>query len=61
VCRWEDDRADARPQGIDAPSGPNRVSLREARANFEAFGACTERDSAHARPPRPHERRRRFD
>jgi hypothetical protein len=61
VCRWEDDRADARPQGIDTPSGPNRVSLREARANFEAFGACTERDSAHARPPRPHERRRRFD
>jgi hypothetical protein len=44
VCRWEDDRVDTarareRP---GAPSGPNHISLTEARANFEAFGASKE-------------------
>jgi hypothetical protein len=41
--------------GPDAHSGPNRVSLNEARANFARFGASTERDKAHARAPRPEE------
>jgi hypothetical protein len=41
VCFWEDDGL-----GLSAPdevSGPNHISLRQARANFQAFGACDQR------------------
>ncbi len=34
VCGWEDDDAQARDP--DFAGGANRVSLREARANFES-------------------------
>ena len=38
ICFWEDDGIDLdRP---DAISGPNHLSLREARANFQEIGAC---------------------
>jgi cysteine-rich CPCC protein len=53
VCWWEDDMV----QGKDADytGGANRVSLREARASFRAFGAC-ERDAvSHVRAPTPEE------
>lgn len=41
VCFWEDDGL-----GISEPdeeSGPNHITLRQARANFAAFGACDRR------------------
>jgi hypothetical protein len=52
-CGWEDDRADThRRRGEpDAPSGPNRISLTQARANFAAFGASLERRSMFVRDP----------
>lgn len=55
VCGWEDDRADKRPAGADTPSGPNHISLAQARANFARFGASTERRTARVRDPRPEE------
>jgi hypothetical protein len=57
VCGWEDDRADngRRLNGPDAPSGPNRVTLTQARANFRAFGAAKERSRHLVRDPRPEE------
>jgi len=41
VCFWEDDGL-----GISEPdmaSGPNQMTLRQARANFAEFGACDRR------------------
>ena len=55
VCRWEDDRADRRPEGIDTHSGPNHLTLRQAQANFKVFGACDERRRLHARRPQASE------
>ena len=52
VCRWEDDRAIGGP---DAVSGPNHISLTEARSNFARFGACDEASRPSARDPRPDE------
>jgi len=47
VCFWEDDVA----LGLDRAGGANSVSLREARANFERYGACDEAARPHVRPP----------
>lgn len=57
VCRWEDDRADAhrRDGDVDIKSGPNRISLREARDNVQSYGTCDERAKEFARDPRPEE------
>lgn len=38
VCYWEDDGT----ENLDEESGPNRMTLREAKANFKNFGACEE-------------------
>src|SRR3954469_10282348 len=38
VCFWEDSGQDLGQ--LDAHSGPNHLTLREARANFLSFGAC---------------------
>jgi hypothetical protein len=38
VCFWEDDGLDL--DRIDVVSGPNHLTLREARANFRQIGAC---------------------
>ncbi len=49
VCLWEDD-------GIEAPhalSGPNHMTLAEARKNFAAFGAVTRRERAFVDPKGP--------
>jgi hypothetical protein len=50
VCFWEDD-------GTTGEHGfsPNGVSLIEARQNYQKFGANTERDLKHVRPPRTEE------
>jgi hypothetical protein len=61
VCGWEDDRnGGARPEGAaaDVHSGPNHVTLTQARKNFAEFGASTERRrdrEGWLRPPRPGE------
>jgi Cysteine-rich CPCC len=46
VCFWEDDGT----TGEHAFS-PNGIELTEARANYQKFGANTERDLKHCRPP----------
>lgn len=38
VCYWEDDGQDM--DRLDEVSGPNHITLREARENFTSVGAC---------------------
>ena len=38
ICFWEDDGRDL--DTLDEVSGPNHLTLREARANFRNTGAC---------------------
>lgn len=38
VCFWEDDGLDV--DQLDVVSGPNHLTLRQARANFRQIGAC---------------------
>lgn len=38
VCYWEDDGQDM--DRLDVVSGPNHITLRQGRANFERIGAC---------------------
>ena len=38
VCFWEDDLIQSNDE--DYCGGANNVSLRQARANYAAFGAC---------------------
>lgn len=38
VCLWEDDGLDL--ERVDVHSGPNHLTLREARQNFAEIGAC---------------------
>ena len=40
VCYWEDDGQDL--DQLDVTSGPNHITLRTARQNFERIGACDE-------------------
>ena len=49
VCYWEDDKV----QFVDPEykGGANRVSLRQARANFKSFGACEPELVAKVRKP----------
>jgi hypothetical protein len=48
VCFWEDDGMDL--GGLDQCSGPNHITLRDARENFRRIGACDERAVAHVLP-----------
>ena len=41
VCFWEDDGLEFSEP--DEESGPNHITLRQARANFAAFDACDRR------------------
>ena len=53
VCFWQDDMV-----GFTEPCtavGPNKVSLQEARTNFERFGATERRLVAYAREALPEE------
>lgn len=40
ICFWEDDGIDI--DRLDVQSGPNHMTLREGRANFQQIGACNE-------------------
>ncbi|WP_261993757.1 CPCC family cysteine-rich protein [Streptomyces sp. t39] len=55
VCYWEDDGQDDH-DADDIRSGPNhKLSLRQARRNFEAIGACNEYCTQFVRDPAPDE------
>lgn len=49
VCFWEDDGS----YELDRVSGPNRMTLREARENFVRLGAVSEDAVAHVLPDGP--------
>jgi len=52
VCFWEDDGQDD-PNADEVWGGPNgALSLSEARANYRAFGASSQRRLQFVRPPR---------
>jgi Cysteine-rich CPCC len=55
VCYWEDDGQDD-PDADIVVGGPNgSLSLTQARANFQQFGAADERCKSSVRPPQPDE------
>jgi hypothetical protein len=56
VCWWENDSS-VQLDDMDYAGGPNKPSLREARATYQRIGACEPRLVAHARAPLPEERR----
>ena len=49
VCFWEDDLIQARDPHYSG--GANRLSLLDARRNYEMVGACEERALPHVRKP----------
>jgi hypothetical protein len=53
VCRWEDDFVQLHNPEYDG--GANKVSLRQARENFAAFGAKDQKSLARVRDPKPGE------
>jgi hypothetical protein len=56
VCYWHDDGQDD-SKADEVWGGPNKsLSLTQARANFQAFGAAAREWLAHVRPPRSEER-----
>ncbi|NKF22787.1 CPCC family cysteine-rich protein [Solimonas marina] len=55
VCFWEDDGQDD-ADADEVWGGPNgNLSLSQARANYRAFGASSERRKPFVRPPIPEE------
>lgn len=52
VCFWEDDDYQYTYQN---ETGANRVTIREAKRNFLAFGACEKESIPHTRKPKPNE------
>jgi hypothetical protein len=52
VCGWEDEPL---LKSEDQESGPNRISLRQARENFAVFGASKRDSVPRVRDPRPGE------
>jgi hypothetical protein len=55
VCFWEDDGQDDYDADVGR-GGPNgRLSLTDARTNYQKFGACEERFVGDVRPPRSDE------
>ncbi|MFF7240713.1 CPCC family cysteine-rich protein [Streptomyces collinus] len=55
VCFWEDDGQDEH-DASEVHGGPNHdLSLRQARRNFEALGACSEHHAPFVRDPLPEE------
>ena len=53
VCRWEDDNLQF--HDLDYRGSANKVSLREARENFQNYGASDESSIDSVRPPEPYE------
>ncbi len=54
VCRWEDDNLQA--DNVNMQGGANRVSLKQAQANFRRFSKSDPDRRGEVRPPLPHER-----
>ena len=52
VCFWENDPSQVR---YPDETGANKVSLNQARKNYEEFGACEERFTEYVRKPLPEE------
>lgn len=50
VCFWEDDKVQLKDE--DFKGGANAVSLKEARENYKALGACEERFVTKVRSPK---------
>lgn len=53
VCFWEDNWYQA--AHMDDAAGPNTICLRDARENFQKFGASEERFILMVRPPKDEE------
>lgn len=49
VCFWEEDFF--QEENIDDNAGPNKVSLREAKENFNMYGAIEDRFRKYVRSP----------
>jgi hypothetical protein len=54
VCRWEDDNQQF--DDVNLRGGANRVSLKQAQANFRRFSKSDPDRRGEVRPPLPHER-----
>lgn len=54
VCRWQDDGQQF--DDVKMRGGANRVSLREAQANYARLATSDPEERGEARPPLPHER-----
>ncbi|MBK9585761.1 MAG: CPCC family cysteine-rich protein [Alphaproteobacteria bacterium] len=53
VCFWEDDPVQLKDETFEG--GANKVSLKQAKANFKKFGACDSVALQHVRSPKPEE------
>lgn len=53
VCYWEDDPVQFDDEEYEG--GANSVSLKKARENYRAFGACNENVQAEVRKPNANE------
>lgn len=53
ICFWEDDPVQSKD--LDYKPGANKVSLNEARANYQAFGVSELEYKEDVRPPLPEE------
>ncbi len=56
VCFWEDDG----DWDLNVISGPNHITLRAGRRNFQEMGACDEHSRRFVRPPKPEEHPRYY-
>ena len=55
VCGWEDDGQDEHDVDTVRGGPKGRLSLAQARRNFEVFGACEQRRLSTVRDARPYE------
>jgi Cysteine-rich CPCC len=54
VCGWEDDNVQF--DDVNMQGGANRVSLKQAQANYRRFAKSDPDGRSAVRPPLPHER-----
>jgi Cysteine-rich CPCC len=55
VCFWEDDGQDEQDANVVRGGSNGVLSLTQARANFQNFGACEAKHLNHVRNPLPEE------
>jgi hypothetical protein len=55
ICHWEDDPVQGKDP--DYKIGANKVSLKDAKRNFQEFGASDERFTDRTRKPKKDEKR----